>query len=164
MTIYDAAMKYQKEGVPLVIFAGDEYGNGSSRDWAAKGTNLLGVRAVIAPELRAHPSLEPGRHGRPAVDLRGGHHWASLDLKGDERSTIHGLQGDLKPRQTMTAEIVTYGDGTVKNVPLLCRIDTLDELEYFKNGGILQYVLRQLRGVILAAITPRIVKTRLTAN
>ncbi|MBZ9675313.1 aconitate hydratase AcnA [Mesorhizobium sp. ES1-1] len=141
-SIYDAAMEYRKEGVPLVIFAGVEYGNGSSRDWAAKGTNLLGVRAVIAQSFeRIHRSNLVGMGVIPFV-FQEGMSWASLNLKGDELVEIDGLS-TIKPRQTMTARI-TYGDGTVKNVPIVCRIDTLDELDYFKNGGILQYVLRDL--------------------
>ncbi|NIX75488.1 aconitate hydratase AcnA [Microvirga terricola] len=143
MWIYDAAMRYQKEGVPLVVLAGKEYGTGSSRDWAAKGTNLLGVRAVIAESFeRIHRSNLVGMGVVPFV-FEGDTSWASLGLKGDEQVTIKGLAGDLKPRQRMEAEI-TSADGSVKKVPLICRIDTLDELEYFRNGGILQYVLRQL--------------------
>jgi aconitate hydratase len=143
MTIYDAAMKYQQEGVPLVVFAGAEYGNGSSRDWAAKGTRLLGVRAVICQSFeRIHRSNLVGMGVLP-LTFEDGTGWQSLGLKGDEQVTIRGLQADLKPRQTLSAEIVG-SDGALKRVPLLCRIDTLDELEYFRNGGILQYVLRQL--------------------
>ncbi len=142
MSIYDAAMLYKQEGVPLVIFAGIEYGNGSSRDWAAKGTNLLGVRAVIAQSFeRIHRSNLVGMGIVPFV-FEEGTSWASLGLKGDETVTIPGLES-IRPRQKMTARI-TYGDGVVKNVPILCRIDTIDELEYFRNGGILQYVLRDL--------------------
>ncbi len=142
MSIYDAAMRYKQEGVPLVIFAGVEYGNGSSRDWAAKGTNLLGVRAVIAQSFeRIHRSNLVGMGIVPFV-LEEGTSWASLGLKGDETVAIEGLE-TIKPRQKMMAK-VTYADGTVKDVPIICRIDTLDELDYFKNGGILQYVLRDL--------------------
>ena len=127
MSIYDAAMQYKQEGVPLVIFAGVEYGNGSSRDWAAKGTNLLGVRAVIAQSFeRIHRSNLVGMGIVPFV-FEEGTSWASLGLKGDETVTIDGLQS-IRPRQKMTARI-TYGDGTVKDVPILCRIDTLDELD-----------------------------------
>jgi aconitate hydratase len=142
MPIYDAAMKYKTEKVPLVVFAGVEYGNGSSRDWAAKGTNLLGVRAVIAQSFeRIHRSNLVGM-GIVPFTLDEGTTWASLGLKGDEKVTIKGLE-TVKPRQKMEAE-VTFSDGKVKKVPILCRIDTLDEIEYFKNGGILQYVLRGL--------------------
>jgi aconitate hydratase A / 2-methylisocitrate dehydratase len=141
--IYDAAMRYKEEGVPLVVIAGKEYGTGSSRDWAAKGTNLLGVRAVIAESFeRIHRSNLVGMGVAPFV-FEGDEGWASLGLKGDETVTIHGLAGDLKPRQKLTAEIKS-ADGSVKKVPLVCRIDTLDEIEYFRNGGILHYVLRQL--------------------
>jgi aconitate hydratase len=136
-------MKYKQEGVPLVIFAGVEYGNGSSRDWAAKGTNLLGVKAVIAQSFeRIHRSNLVGMGIVPFV-FEDGTTWASLDLKGDETVTIEGLEGDIKPREKKIATI-TYADGTVKNVPLLCRIDTLDEVTYMNNGGILQTVLRDL--------------------
>ncbi|KMO34743.1 aconitate hydratase AcnA [Methylobacterium aquaticum] len=143
MFIYDAAMRYEQEGTPLVVFAGKEYGTGSSRDWAAKGTKLLGVRAVIAESFeRIHRSNLVGMGVVPLV-FQGDASWASLGLKGDETVTIEGLAGELKPRQTLTATI-TSADGSVKEVPLTCRIDTLDELEYFRNGGILPYVLRQL--------------------
>ena len=142
MSIFDAAMLYKQEGVPLVIFAGVEYGNGSSRDWAAKGTNLLGVRAVIAQSFeRIHRSNLVGMGVIPFV-LEQGTSWESLNLKGDEMVTIEGLH-DIKPRETKTA-VVTYGDGTVKEVPIICRIDTMDELDYVNNGGILQTVLRDL--------------------
>jgi aconitate hydratase len=145
MSIYDAAMKYQQENVPLVVFAGAEYGNGSSRDWAAKGTVLLGVRAVITQSFeRIHRSNLIGM-GVVPLNFEEGTSWKSLGLKGDEQVTIRGLHGDLKPRQKLMAEIVS-GNGTLKRVPLLCRIDTLDELDYFRSGGILQYVLRQLAG------------------
>jgi aconitate hydratase len=142
MPIYDAAMRYKDEGVPLVVFAGVEYGNGSSRDWAAKGTNLLGVRAVIAQSFeRIHRSNLVGMGIVPFV-FEDGTSWQSLGLKGDEVVNIPGLT-TIQPRQKMVAE-VTSADGSVKKVPILCRIDTLDELEYFKNGGILHYVLRNL--------------------
>ncbi|KTR06750.1 aconitate hydratase [Aureimonas ureilytica] len=142
LAIYDAAMKYQQEEVPLVIFAGKEYGTGSSRDWAAKGTVLLGVRAVIAQSFeRIHRSNLVGMGVVPFV-FQEGTSWQSLGLTGEETVTIEGLT-EVKPRQTMDATI-TRANGEVVKVPLLCRIDTLDELEYFKNGGILHYVLRQL--------------------
>lgn len=142
LPIYDAAMRYSAEGVPLVVFAGVEYGNGSSRDWAAKGTRLLGVRAVIAQSFeRIHRSNLVGMGVVPFV-LEEGTSWQSLGLKGDETVTIRGLS-NVKPRQKMIAEI-TAGDGTRRDVPILCRIDTLDELEYYRHGGILPYVLRNL--------------------
>jgi aconitate hydratase len=143
MPIYDAAMRYKTERVPLVVFAGKEYGTGSSRDWAAKGTILLGIRAVVCQSFeRIHRSNLIGMGVIPLV-FEEGSSWQSIGLKGNETVTIRGLHGDLKPHQRMIAEIVG-GDGTLKRVPLICRIDTLDELEYFKNGGILQYVLRHL--------------------
>jgi aconitate hydratase len=143
MPIYDAAMKYKADGVPLVVFAGKEYGSGSSRDWAAKGSVLLGIRAVVAQSFeRIHRSNLVGMGVMPLV-FEEGTSWQSLGLKGDEQVTIRGLHGELKPHQRLIAEIVS-GNGTLKRVPLICRIDTLDELDYFKNGGILQYVLRQL--------------------
>ncbi len=143
MSIYDAAMKYQQEQVPLVVFAGAEYGNGSSRDWAAKGTRLLGVRAVVTQSFeRIHRSNLVGMGVLP-LTFEDGTSWQSLGLRGDEKVTIRGLQGELKPRQKLTAEIVS-ADGSLQQVPLLCRIDTLDELEYYRNGGILHYVLRKL--------------------
>jgi aconitate hydratase len=143
MPIYDAAMKYKADRVPLVVFAGKEYGSGSSRDWAAKGSILLGIRAVIAQSFeRIHRSNLVGMGVMPLV-FEEGTSWQSLGMKGDEQVTIRGLHGELKPHQRLIAEIVS-GNGTLKRVPLVCRIDTLDELDYFKNGGILQYVLRQL--------------------
>ncbi|HEX3342078.1 MAG TPA: aconitate hydratase AcnA [Pseudolabrys sp.] len=145
MPIYDAAMKYKADNVPLVVFAGREYGSGSSRDWAAKGSVLLGIRAVVAQSFeRIHRSNLVGMGVMPLV-FEDGTSWQSLGLKGDEQVTIRGLHGELKPHQRLIAEIVS-GNGTLKRVPLICRIDTLDELDYFKNGGILQYVLRQLAG------------------
>jgi aconitate hydratase len=143
MFIYDAAMRYKEEGVPLIILAGKEYGTGSSRDWAAKGTNLLGVRAVVAESFeRIHRSNLVGMGVMPLV-FQGTDSWASLGLKGDETITLRGIAEELTPRKKMVLEVKS-ADGSVKEVPLLCRIDTLDELEYFKNGGILPYVLRQL--------------------
>ncbi|WP_342643715.1 aconitate hydratase AcnA [Rhodoligotrophos ferricapiens] len=142
MPIYDAAMKYQSEDVPLVIFAGKEYGTGSSRDWAAKGTRLLGVRAVIAESFeRIHRSNLVGMGVLP-LQFQDGESWQSLGLRGDEVVNIAGLDR-LQPRCTIEAQI-TYADGTERRVPLLCRIDTLDELDYFRSGGILHYVLRNL--------------------
>ena len=142
MSIFEAATRYKSERVPLVVFAGVEYGNGSSRDWAAKGTSLLGVRAVIAQSFeRIHRSNLVGMGIVPFV-FEEGTSWQSLGLKGDEVVNIQGLT-NIQPRQMMTAEIAS-ADGSVREVPIRCRIDTLDELEYFKNGGILHYVLRNL--------------------
>ena len=143
LPIYTAAMRYKDEGVPLVIFANKEYGTGSSRDWAAKGTVLLGVRAVIAQSFeRIHRSNLVGMGVVPFVFANEGESWQTLGLTGDEKVTITGL-ADVKPRQIMDATI-ERADGSKEVVKLLCRIDTLDELEYFRNGGILHYVLRQL--------------------
>jgi aconitate hydratase len=145
MPIYDAAMRYKADNVPLVVFAGKEYGSGSSRDWAAKGSVLLGIRAVVCQSFeRIHRSNLVGMGVMPLV-FEEGTSWQTLGLKGDEQVTIRGLHGELKPNQRLIAEIVS-GNGTLKRVPLICRIDTADELDYFKNGGILQYVLRQLAG------------------
>jgi aconitate hydratase len=143
MPIYTAAMKYKDEGVPLVVFAGKEYGTGSSRDWAAKGTVLLGVRAVIAESFeRIHRSNLVGMGVVPFVFAEEGTSWQTLGLKGDEKVTIEGLT-EVKPRQLMDA-VIESADGSKQTVKLLCRIDTLDELEYFRAGGILHYVLRKL--------------------
>src|ERR1700716_3221232 len=143
MPIYDAAMRYKNEHVPLVVMAGREYGTGSSRDWAAKGAALLGIRAVVCQSFeRIHRSNLIGMGVIPLC-FEEGTSWQTLGLKGSEQVTIRGLQGELKPRQRLIAEIVA-ADGGLKRVPLVCRIDTLDELEYFKSGGILQYVLRHL--------------------
>jgi aconitate hydratase len=143
LSIYDAAMRYKQAGAPLVVFAGAEYGNGSSRDWAAKGTALLGVRAVIAQSFeRIHRSNLVGTGVLP-LTFEAGTSWSTLGLSGEETVAIHGLESGLAPRQTLVAEI-TFPDGKVVSTPLLLRIDTLDELEYFKNGGILPYVLRHL--------------------
>jgi aconitate hydratase len=143
MSIYDAAMKYAGEGTPLVVFAGVEYGNGSSRDWAAKGTNLLGVRAVIAQSFeRIHRSNLVGM-GVVPLQFKAGDSWQTLGLNGDETISINGLSAGLKPRAMMTVEI-TRADGSKTSVEVLCRIDTLDEIDYYNNGGILHYVLRNL--------------------
>ncbi|WP_019960303.1 aconitate hydratase AcnA [Woodsholea maritima] len=141
MFIYDAAMKYQAEGTPLVVFGGKEYGTGSSRDWAAKGTRLLGVKAVITESFeRIHRSNLIGMGVLPAV-FQNGESWASLGLTGSETVTLKGIE-DLTPRCELDLEI-TFADGSVKTTKLLARIDTENELEYYKNGGILHYVLRQ---------------------
>ena len=142
VSIYDAAMHYGQEGVPTVIFAGKEYGTGSSRDWAAKGPRLLGVRAVIAESFeRIHRSNLIGMGILPLVFAEG-MSWQSIELTGPESVTLLGL-ADIKPGQWIEADI-TYGDGTKRAVPLRARIDTFDELDYFRNGGILHYVLRGL--------------------
>jgi aconitate hydratase A / 2-methylisocitrate dehydratase len=141
MPIYDAAMLYQKEGVPLVVIGGKEYGTGSSRDWAAKGTKLLGVRAVIVESFeRIHRSNLVGMAVLP-LQFEEGQNRQTLKLDGTERFDIAGVAQGLKPRAELACRI-HRADGKVDEIKLLCRIDTLDELEYFRHGGILQYVLR----------------------
>ena len=144
LSIYDAAMRYQEDGTPLVIVAGQEYGTGSSRDWAAKGTNLLGVKAVIAESFeRIHRSNLVGMGVLP-LQFVGGQNRKSLGLTGRETLAITGLTGsEIRPGMTLTLHIVRE-DGSQESLDLLCRIDTLNEVEYFKSGGILHYVLRQL--------------------
>ncbi len=142
-SIYDASMGYQAAGTPLVIFGGIEYGAGSSRDWAAKGTALLGVKAVIAESFeRIHRSNLVGMGVIP-FEFTGGDTRKTLGLKGDEVVSIDGLAGDLKPLSTVPCTI-TYGDGSVKTIQIKCRIDTEIEIEYVEHGGVLHYVLRDL--------------------
>jgi aconitate hydratase len=142
MPIYDAAMKHKADGTALVVVAGKEYGTGSSRDWAAKGTNLLGVRAVIVESFeRIHRSNLVGMGVLP-LQFKDGENRQTLGLNGDCSFTITGV-ANLKPRQTVTVK-VTRSDGTSFTFDALCRIDTANELEYFLNGGILHYVLRKL--------------------
>ncbi len=142
MAIYDAAMKHKADGTPLVVIAGKEYGTGSSRDWAAKGTNLLGVRAVIVESFeRIHRSNLVGMGVLP-LQFKDGESRASLGLTGDDTFTIRGL-AEIKPQQDVEVE-VTKPDGTTSAFTARCRIDTANELEYYTNGGILQYVLRKL--------------------
>ncbi len=142
MPIYDAAMRYKADGVPLVIVAGKEYGTGSSRDWAAKGTNLLGVRAVIAESFeRIHRSNLVGMGVLP-LQFAEGVDRKTLRLDGSETFTIHNVAG-LRPRQDVDVTL-TRADGSSETFVARCRIDTVNELEYFLNGGILQYVLRKL--------------------
>jgi len=143
MSIYDAAMKYQQAGVPLVVIAGQEYGTGSSRDWAAKGTKLLGVKAVVAQSFeRIHRSNLLGMGVLP-LQFKEGTTAQSLKLDGTETYDIVGLGANLKPQQDLTLRI-TRKDGKVENVPVRCRIDTPIEIDYYQHGGILPYVLRQL--------------------
>jgi len=145
LSIYDAAMRYQAEGVPLVVIAGKEYGTGSSRDWAAKGTNLLGVKAVIAESFeRIHRSNLIGM-GVLALQFVDDQTRQSLGLNGTEKLSIRGLGADIAPRQMLTVD-VERGDGSRDSFQVLSRIDTLNEVQYFKAGGILHYVLRQLIG------------------
>ncbi len=140
--VYDVAQKYKADGTPMVVIAGKEYGTGSSRDWAAKGTNLLGVRAVIVESFeRIHRSNLVGMGVLP-LQFLDGQTRQSLGLTGDDAFTIEGV-ADLQPRQTVTVK-VTRPDSSTFTFDALCRIDTANELEYFKNGGILHYVLRKL--------------------
>ena len=143
LSIYDAALRYQQENVPLVVIAGKEYGTGSSRDWAAKGTRLLGVRAVIAETFeRIHRSNLIGMGVLP-LQFTGSDTRKSLGLDGTEKVSIYGLDGGLKPRAKLQVELAG-ADGPKRAITALLRIDTEDELEYLRHGGILHYVLRQL--------------------
>lgn len=143
MSIFDAAMRYQEENTPLVIFAGKEYGTGSSRDWAAKGTRLLGVRAVVTESFeRIHRSNLIGMGVLPCQFTDGATR-ESLALKGDETVSIKGINTDLKPGATLDC-VITRADGTALTTPLLVRIDTENEMRYYQVGGILNYVLLQM--------------------
>ncbi len=143
VSIYDAAIEYHQRGTPLVVLAGQEYGTGSSRDWAAKGTNLLGVKAVVAQSFeRIHRSNLVGMGVLP-LQFKDGTTAQSLKLDGSESYDIVGLDADIKPQQDLTLKI-TRKDGTVENVPVRCRIDTPIEIDYYQHGGILPFVLRQL--------------------
>ena len=143
MSIYDAAMKYQAEGVPLVVIAGKEYGTGSSRDWAAKGTRLLGVKAVITESFeRIHRSNLVGMGILP-LQFKDGQNRTTLKLTGAELFDITGVAGGIQPRMDVACRI-HRPDGGTEDITLLCRIDTADEVEYYRHGGILHYVLRNL--------------------
>ncbi|MEO6992448.1 MAG: aconitate hydratase, partial [Lacunisphaera sp.] len=142
-SIYDASMAYQKAGIPLIIVAGQEYGTGSSRDWAAKGTNLLGVKAVVAQSFeRIHRSNLVGMGVLP-LQFKDGTTGQTLKLDGTETYDVVGLTAAIKPQQDLTLKI-TRKNGSVENVPVRCRIDTPIEIEYYQHGGILPYVLRQI--------------------
>ncbi|WP_282605594.1 aconitate hydratase AcnA [Pelagibius sp. Alg239-R121] len=143
MPIYDAAMKYQADGVPLIVVGGKEYGTGSSRDWAAKGTRLLGVKAVIVESFeRIHRSNLVGMGVLP-LQFKDGMNRQTLGLNGSETFDIVGVAGGITPRMDVTCHI-HRADGSSEEIQLLCRIDTADEVEYYRNGGILHYVLRNL--------------------
>ncbi len=143
MSVYDAAMLYQQEGTPLVVIAGKEYGTGSSRDWAAKGTKLLGVKAVVVESFeRIHRSNLVGMGILP-LQFAEGYNRKQLNLNGSETFDIIGLQDGLKPQMDLHL-VVHYSNGSKTEVPLVCRIDTIDEVEYYENGGILNYVLKNL--------------------
>ncbi|MBD60011.1 MAG: aconitate hydratase, partial [Citromicrobium sp.] len=142
MPIYDAAMRHKEDGTPLVVVAGKEYGTGSSRDWAAKGTILLGVRAVIVESFeRIHRSNLVGMGVLP-LQFKDGDTRETLGLTSTDSFTIRGL-ADLKPAQDVTVD-VTREDGSTFSFTAKCRIDTENELDYYRNGGILQYVIRKL--------------------
>ncbi|MGH1354764.1 MAG: aconitate hydratase, partial [Thalassovita sp.] len=141
-SVYDASMAYQAQSTPLVVFGGAQYGAGSSRDWAAKGTNLLGVKAVIAESFeRIHRSNLVGM-GVVPFEFTGGDTRKTLELTGDETVTITGLN-TVEPQQILPCDI-TYADGSTRTIQLKCRIDTAPEIEYVENGGVLHYVLRDL--------------------
>ena len=143
MSIYDAAMRYQQDGVATVVFGGEEYGTGSSRDWAAKGTQLLGIKAVIAKSFeRIHRSNLVGMGVLPC-QFKGADSVTSLSIDGIEEFDITGLEAGIKPQMDVTL-VIRRKDGTSKQVPVLLRIDTPIEVDYYKNGGILPFVLRQL--------------------
>jgi aconitate hydratase len=143
MSIYDAAMRYQKEGTPLIVIAGKEYGTGSSRDWAAKGPRLLGVKAVIAESFeRIHRSNLIGMGILPLV-FKPGEHLKSHGLSGFERFDVSGIAGGLKIGAELSVK-ATSDEGAAKEFKVICRIDTPAELDYYRHGGILEYVLRQL--------------------
>ena len=143
MSIFDASMKYQETGTPLVVVGGKEYGTGSSRDWAAKGTNLLGVKAVLVESFeRIHRSNLVGMGVLP-LQFKQGDSRESLGLVGTEVFDITGISGTIKPQQDVNVK-VSFKDGSTKEITALCRIDTANEVEYFKHGGILHYVLRSL--------------------
>lgn len=143
ISIYDAAMKYKNDKKPLVVIAGKEYGTGSSRDWAAKGTKLLGIEAVIAESFeRIHRSNLVGMGVLP-LTFKDGDNRKSLKLTGAEKISITGLKDGIKPRMDVKM-LIEYKDKSTKVIPLTCRIDTLDELEYYKNGGILHYTIKNL--------------------
>jgi aconitate hydratase len=142
LAIYDAAMKYIEAGVPTVIFGGEEYGTGSSRDWAAKGTQLLGVKAVVARSFeRIHRSNLVGMGVLP-LQFKAGTSWETLGLKGDETVDVV-VAADMKP-QSDAQLVITSASGATKTVTVTLRIDTPIEVDYYKHGGILPFVLRQL--------------------
>jgi len=143
VSVYDAAIEYKKRGNDLIVVAGKEYGTGSSRDWAAKGTKLLGIKSVIAESFeRIHRSNLIGMGVLP-LQFKQGFNRKKLNIKGSELFTIVDIVNGVEPRQDIECEI-SYTDGTIKKIKLLCRIDTANEIEYYKHGGILQYVLRNM--------------------
>jgi aconitate hydratase len=141
--VYDVAMRYQEEGTPLVIVAGQEYGTGSSRDWAAKGTNLLGVKAVIAESFERIHRTNLVCMGVLPLQFKNGEGRKSLKLDGTETFDIVGVADGITPQQDVTVRI-TRKDGSTEETTVVCRIDTENEVLYFQNGGILQFVLRNM--------------------
>lgn len=140
--IYDAAMEYQKENTPLIVLGGKEYGTGSSRDWAAKGTALLGVKAIIAGSFeRIHRSNLVGMGVLPLV-FKDGENWKSLGLDGSEKFSIKGIE-NMEPRKTLEV-IAEKDDGSHITFSVIARLDTVVDVEYFENKGILPYILRKL--------------------
>ena len=143
LPVYDAVVEYKKRGTDLVVIGGKEYGTGSSRDWAAKGTKLLGVKAVIAESFeRIHRSNLIGMGILPLQFINGINR-QNLELNGSELFTVTKLENGIEPSQEVELEI-KYNNGEIKKIKVLSRIDTKNELEYYKNGGILQYVLRNM--------------------
>ena len=143
MTVYDAVVEYKKRGTDLVVIGGKEYGTGSSRDWAAKGTKLLGIKSVIAESFeRIHRSNLIGMGILPLQFIEGMNR-KNLNLKGSELISILNIEKGILPLDNVNIEI-KYLSGDIKKIKTLCRIDTKNELEYYKNGGILQYVLRNM--------------------
>ena len=143
LPVYDAVVEYKKRGTDLVVIGGKEYGTGSSRDWAAKGTKLLGIKAVLAESFeRIHRSNLVGMGVLP-LQFKEGFDRKKLNITGAELITIVDIEKGVKPRAEVTCEI-KYKDGTIKKIQALSRIDTENEIEYYKNGGILQYVLRNM--------------------
>ncbi len=146
MPIYDAAMRYIAANIPLIVFAGKEYGTGSSRDWAAKGTRLLGVKAVIAESFeRIHRSNLVGMGVLP-LEFKNGMTRHDLKLDGSEELSITGIASGITPRMEIKLTI-RKKDGSESQIPLLCRIDTVDEVGYYRHGGILPFVLRGMMKV-----------------
>jgi aconitate hydratase len=145
MSIYDAAKKYQADGIPLMVLAGQEYGTGSSRDWAAKGTQLLGVKAVVAQSFERIHRSNLVFMGVAPCQFKDGTSVQSLNLDGSETFDLVGLKDDLQPRQDVTL-IVHRANGQTEEVQVTVRIDTPIEVEYYRHGGILPYMLRQLVG------------------
>jgi aconitate hydratase len=155
MTIYDAAMKYKAKNTPLIVIAGKEYGTGSSRDWAAKGTLLLGIQAVIAESFeRIHRSNLVGMGVLP-LQFKGTDSAQTLAITGEETFDVVGIEKGIRPQMDVTL-VIHRKDGTRKEVPVLLRIDTPIEVDYYLHGGILPYVLRELMGTAPAAVSAKV--------